>query len=150
MKKVHFSNIIILIFLLTISISCKRQDSPETVTRKFANHLLLGEYEQAKQYGTSSTIQMIEMMESLASVGIYEPEEEEVQTISDADVECQVNETNAVCTYTEYGEPIEVNLIKVDQKWFVDFPLDEFLEDEEWYEEDEDNWEFNGEEVIVN
>ncbi len=148
MKKLHVVNIIMLILFLTLS--CKRQEGPETVTRKFANHLLLGEYEQAKQYGTSSTIQMIEMMESLASVGIYEPEDEEVQTITDANIECQINENSAVCTYIEYGEPIAVNLIKVDKKWFVDFPLEDFLEDEEWYEEDEDNWEFDGEKIISN
>jgi len=125
--------------------SCKSEESPETVTRKFANHFAAAEYQQATQYGTESTKQLLEMMESLASVGFYLPEEDEIVTITDQDVTCEITGESAICSYLEYGERIELNLIKADNKWLIDIALDDFTEDESWYEEsdEEDEWFLN-------
>lgn len=124
--------------------SCKTEDGPEIVTRKFANHFAAAEYQQATQYGTESTIQLLEMMESLASVGFYLPEEEDIVTITDDDITCKITGETAVCSYLEYGEQIELNLLKRDGKWLIDIALDDFSEDESWYEDsEEDEWFLN-------
>jgi hypothetical protein len=143
--------IFVLLFVAFIIVSCNKEDRPEVVTRKFANHFALGEYDQAKQYGTEATIKQLEMMESLASIGVYLPDEENIEIISDKDVECVIlSDTTSVCKYLEYGEIVEIQLVKIDKKWFVDFPLEDYLDDEEWYEdsdEEEDDWEFDGTEL---
>jgi hypothetical protein len=149
------SRIIFMILLVTFTLaSCNREDSPEVVTRKFANHFALGEYDQAKQYGTESTIKQLEMMESLASIGVYLPDEENIEIISDKDVECEMtSDSTSICKYLEYGELVEIQLVKIDKKWFIDFPLDDYLNDDEWYEDaedEEDDWEFDGTESQLN
>jgi hypothetical protein len=125
----------------TVLHSCKSEEDPETVTRKFANHFAAAEYQQATQYGTESTIQLLEMMESLASVGFYLPEEEDIVTITEDDITCQINGESAICSYLEYGEQIDLNLVKREGKWLIDIALDDFTEDESWYEDaEEDEW----------
>ncbi len=142
MKSIKFLWIILLISMILQS--CKSEESPETITRKFANHFAAAEYLQATQYGTESTVELLEMMESLASVGFYLPEEEDIVTITDDDVTCKINGETALCSYLEYGEPIELELIKRDGKWLIDIALDNFSEDESWYDDsEEDEWFLN-------
>ncbi len=118
--------------------------------KKFTNHLMAEEYDQAAQYGTESTKQMVEMLEALASVGSYM--DEEIIIYTDSDFDCTVTDDTAVCRYVEYGEPVEATLVKVDGTWLVDIPMDDmYNDDESWYEdenEDEDkDWEFDGTET---
>jgi hypothetical protein len=153
MKKIKIA--LLALILVVIFASCSQEDSPETVTRKFANHFAMGEYKEAAQYGTANTIQLLEMMETLASIGAYLPHEDDsIELITDRDVECLITDNTAVCTYLEYGELVDLNLLKMDGKWLVDFPLDDFFNDEDWYEdedEDEDeDWEFDGTEIRLN
>lgn len=138
-------NILWIVFLFAAVLSsCKSEDSPETVTRKFANHFSAAEYQEATQYGTESTVQLLEMMESLASVGFYLPEEEDIITITEDEITCTINGETAVCSYLEYGEQIDLNLIKREGKWLIDIALDDFTEDESWYEDsEEDEWFLN-------
>jgi hypothetical protein len=151
---------IILLLIIAVFVSCKKVDGPETVTRKFANHFALKEYEEAKEYGTENTRHLMEMMQILSSIGYYPPEEE-ITLIEDKDVQCTISGATAICIYLEYGEPAEITLVKQDNKWLVDFPLDDFQENENWFEdedsdavfmdeeEDEDEWEYDGQEVTV-
>jgi hypothetical protein len=144
--------VFMILSLVVVIASCNREDRPEVVTRKFANHFALGEYDQAKQYATPSTIKQLEMMESLASIGVYLPDEENIQIIADKDIECVItSDTTATCKYLEYGEMVEIALLKVDKKWLIHFPFDDFLNDDEWYDDDEeDDWEFDGTELQLN
>jgi hypothetical protein len=153
-------NVYIILLVLFAFVSCKRTEGPETVTRKFANHFALKEYEEAKQYGTENTRHLMEMMQILSSIGYYPPEDQ-VDLIEDKDVQCTISGDTAICIYMEYGEPAEITLVRQDNKWLVDFPLDDFKENEDWYEnedqdtvfeeddEDEDEWEYDGQQVTV-
>jgi len=150
MKKLRIA--FLALTLVVMMASCSQEEGPETVTRKFANHFAMGEYKEAAQYGTGNTIQLLEMMETLASIGAYLPHEDEnIELITDRDVECLITDDSAVCTYLEYGELVELNLLKIEGKWLVDFPLDDFFDDDDWYEDDEDDdWEFDGTEIQLN
>ncbi len=126
-------------------ISCLREDGPEKVTSKFVNHFAASEYLEAAEYGTESTVQLMNMMADWASVGFYLPEEE-IHTITHKQVSCIINGDNAICTYLVFNEPNELNLVKIDGKWLVDIRYDEF-DDEKWYENEEDaDWNYDGSE----
>ena len=145
MKK-HF--LLVALIILSTFLACKREVGPEVVMKRFANHFVAGEYTEAMQYGTPSTVQLLEMMEALASVGFYLPDEDEQEFYSLKDFDCQVSGNSAVCYYLEYGEMVDVNLVKIEGKWLVDIPLDD-LYDDQWYDEedwydDEEDLEFSG------
>ncbi len=120
--------------------ACKQEETPEKVMMKFANHFAAGEYTEAAKYGTPSTVQLLEMMEALASVGFYLPEDDQIEKYSLHDFECTFSGTTALCSYLEYGEIAEVSLVKAEGQWLVDIPLDDLYDDDDWFEdEDEDD-----------
>jgi hypothetical protein len=131
-----YTKVALLFFLvMVVSVSCKRTERPETVLVKFANHFAKSEFEEAKKYATAETIKHLEMIQALASIGFYQ-EEENVQIISESDISCTVEGNRALCTYIEYGDPIEVTLVKIDNRWLIDIPVDNF-EEENWLEDGE-------------
>jgi hypothetical protein len=128
-----------LAFLLAIAFNaCKSTDSPEAVTEKFMNHLIAGEFTQAKEYGTESTQQMMQMFEALESLGGETFAEDDVTPEQIKNIECDVDGDFAVCRFEEDGETSELNLLKIDGKWLVDMKKEnpfgdmDFSEDAEW------------------
>jgi hypothetical protein len=121
--------------------SCRQIESPEAVVAKFVNHYANREFEEAKQYGTASTIEIVEMTALLDSYGFY-MEQEEVHLISKDDVTCEVSGSTALCSFDEYGETVQLSLVLENRKWLVDmnmdFPDDFELDGSEFDEAEED------------
>lgn len=143
----------LLLVTLTVAVfftSCKQEDTPEKVMLKFANHFAAGEYTEAAAYGTASTVQLLEMMEALASVGSYLSDDDNIEKYSLDDFDCTVSGNTALCTFIEYGEKAEVSLIREGDKWLVDIPLDDLYDEDDWYEDEDDDWYSEESDSILN
>ncbi len=139
--------------MLLVFVSCKREEGPETVAKKFANHYVAGEYQQAAIYGTESTRELLNMMESLASVGYHHEDGNIPNEYTEEDIDCVISEdgNTAVCNYWYIGELEEIKLSYIDGKWLVDISLDDqYYEDENWYEEQNEDWKYDGSEAQLN
>ena len=95
-------------------------NTPEDVAEKFLNLLEEQKYDQAKKLGTKNTVEFVEFIESVASMGQGMMGDTEITPSEIKDLECDVDGDKATCTYTKDGEKDKVNLIKEDGKWLVD------------------------------
>ncbi len=146
---------VVKLLLVTLAVavfftSCKQEDTPEKVMMKFANHFAAGEYTEAAAYGTASTVQLLEMMEALASVGSYLPGDDEPELYSLDDFDCTVSGATALCKFIEYGEIAEVTLIREEGKWLVDIPLDDMYDEDDWFEDEDEDWYSDEADSILN
>lgn len=92
--------------------SCQSKNSPEYVADKFLTHLSNGEFEEASEYATEETGQMLSMAATFAGEMMEEREKHE-------DLTCEIEGDKAKCTYT-VGEEIDtIDLVKQDGKWLV-------------------------------
>lgn len=127
----------ILIIIFTVN-ACKTAMTPEEVTEKFMNHLIAGEFSKAKEYGTESTQQMMQMFEALESLGGENFGDDELTPEGVKNIECGIDGDTAICRFEENGEQSEVNLLKVDGKWLVDMQKEnpfgdmDFNDEMEW------------------
>jgi hypothetical protein len=129
---------LLILTLIFTATSCRQVENPESVLVKFVNHLALREYEEAKQYATESTIEIIEMTALFDSMGLY-PADDDVQLISEKDVTCNVSGSTAICSFPEYDEIVQVNLVLENNNWLIDLQMgmpDDF--DYEQFEQFED------------
>jgi hypothetical protein len=123
--------------------ACKRIDSPEAVAEKFMNHLIAGEFSKAKEYGTESTKQMMQMFEALESLGGETFSESMEAPDRVKNMQCDVQGDTAICRFEENGEMSELNMVKIDGVWLVDMKKEnpfgdmEFNEDVQWEVEEE-------------
>lgn len=119
----NFLQPLALILFLTIS-SCSG-NSPENVAKSFFDNMYSGNFEAAKEYGTTDTKSMLSMMESFGAKDQFKDK------MKDADVKVEVLETNvdgdaATCklkisdSKSDKTEEVDVKLKKVDGKWLVD------------------------------
>jgi hypothetical protein len=110
-----------LIAFITIGLfSCKVNE--EAKVRKVAKDYLIylnkQDYDHAKKLGTKSTIQMLNMMESFASMGSSETnpaENVEIEILY-----CNIKNDSAVCGYITNGNEEKINLVKIKGDWLVD------------------------------
>lgn len=134
-------------FLLVVAVAflfsgCKPEESPNVVTEKFMNHLSNREYKKATEYGTESTKQLLQMIETLESLGGDVVPEEEVRLIDAANIDCDIDGDTAVCRFQEDGEMVEVELVKRNGQWLVDMKKESPFGDMDWEEGDgEKSWE---------
>lgn len=144
----------LLILILSFSFvmfSCKRETKPEEVLKKFANHFAAAQYLEAADFATPQTVEMLEMMDALSSVGMHSNVKTEPHVYIIEDFDCEVDGDIAYCSFIDaaYDEKVEVTLFKADGIWLVDIPLDDIIDDDDWYEE-EDDWHFDGSEARTN
>ncbi|MFW5757647.1 MAG: hypothetical protein ACOC4J_00510 [Bacteroidota bacterium] len=104
----------IFIFLTLTLISCSPEQKAKAVADKFLTHIEKGEFEEASQYATNETGQILTMAESFMEEEIREQKPHE-------NLECLVEEdgNTAKCTYQAGDETETINLIKVDGEWKV-------------------------------
>ncbi len=100
----------------------KQEATPEYIAEKFLNYLEKGEYDKVKQISTESTKKLLETLKKI--VGIF-GEDEDVEPRKISDVICDVDGNFARCSYMAEDEEEEINLIKEDGKWLVDFEVSE-------------------------
>ncbi len=127
--------------------ACKTTDSPEKVTENFMYYLASGEYEKAGEYGTESTMQMMEMFKALESLGGEGILDDETKPERIKNIECEVDGDFAVCRFEEEGEMAEVQLIKQDGKWLVDMKKENPFGDMDMDWEDEMEWDLDDVEI---
>lgn len=119
--------------------ACKTELGPEQTTERFMNHLAQQEYDKAAEYATESTMRFIEMMEALQSLGGEFMDDEEIELLRAADIDCEVDNDTAICRFEEDDEMAEVNLLKKQGVWLVDMQKDTPFDEMDW-DEDAD-WE---------
>lgn len=115
MKKL-FSLVIVAIVIVAVSACGGKKNTPEAVAEKFLNHLNKKEYAEAKKLGTENTKQMLDMMESLSSMG----GDKEVKEVKIENLKCETTEDKSHCTYTSDGKEEVLDLVKQDGNWLVD------------------------------
>jgi hypothetical protein len=108
---------IVLILAVAFSGCKKSTESPESVAKKFLDHLNKKEYAEAKALGTEATGQIISMMESMQGMAGGEAEMPEVVY---EDMKAEVDGEKALVTYTVEGKEEKLNMVLVEGKWLVD------------------------------
>lgn len=136
-----FYGVLTLIVTSVIFSGCKRVDPPETVARKFANHFYAAEFEEAMNYSAPATIDFLERMQEISSVGLFQLDDEVIE-YEDSDFDCTIIDENAQCTYDEYGLLTTITLVKIEGQWLVSLQPEEPM-DFDWfedYEEEDDSF----------
>lgn len=117
--------ILLVLLALTLSFSgCKifssKKNTPEYVAYQFLDHLQKLEFSKAKPYGTESTKQMMDLMDSFLAMAADNPEKPTPKNTVIVMKKCDINGDKAVCSYTTDGNPGSIDLLKEDGKWLVD------------------------------
>ncbi|MFO8065960.1 MAG: DUF4878 domain-containing protein [Bacteroidales bacterium] len=135
---------------LFIFSACEKALTPEQVAEKFLNLVEEQKFEEAKEYGTEQTQQVLDMYASLNQMGASMAEDEEFEPGKIEEIECVAEGDKAKCTYTIDGEFDEIPLVKQDDKWLVDLkkesPFDDIDVDVD--EEEMEELEEEAEEVV--
>ncbi len=130
MRSLFFCFFGALMFFLTSCAPEKNDlpDNPEAVVRQWQQYLDNNEFEAAKQLSTSTTVSVLEMLETIMS------EEFSDSTITHTrflDLACREKGKNATCFYRiqEEGETIvdSFALVKVKGQWLINLPEEDTL-----------------------
>ena len=107
-----------------------KADGPKEVATKFLTHINAMEFEEAKQYGTKETNDLLDMLKSFAAMGGEEQKPEATAfTITDVKEE---GETATVTYKSEGSEEAEtLNLVKQEGKWLVNISKEDMNKDED-------------------
>ncbi|MDO9512479.1 MAG: hypothetical protein Q7J34_12020 [Bacteroidales bacterium] len=105
-----------LVGLFITIIACSSDQTPETVAKKFLEHLNACEYNAARDLGTESTKQYINLLESLGKG-------QDDANLSDKSIvidQVEMDGDTAICYYS-YDKTYEsIRLVKYDKGWLVD------------------------------
>ncbi len=115
MKKL-LSVVIVAIIIVAVSACGNKKNSPEAVAETFLGHLNKKEYAEAKKLGTENTKQMLDMMESVGSMGA----KAEAKDVKIENLKCTTEADKAKCTYKAEGKDETIDLVKQDGNWLVD------------------------------
>ena len=112
-----------MIVLIAFTFSCGGGSSePKAVAEDFLKALAEQDYAAAKELGTKSTVSLISMIESMASMipeDQKKADKEDIASLKMGDVE--IDGDNAVVYFsTDKKEGDKIDLKKVDGKWKVD------------------------------
>lgn len=106
-----------------------KADGPKEVATKFLTHINAMEFEEAKQYGTKETGELLDMLKGFAAMGDAEKPEATAFTITDVKEE---GETATVTYKSEGSEEAEtLNLVKQEGKWLVNISKEDMNKDED-------------------
>jgi len=125
----NFFNIFILTVLSAIFLSCKtgkdlsKKNTPEYAAEMFLTHLNRLEFEQAKLYGTESTKNMLNLMQSMVALVPEQPAPQQVQVFIS---HCDVSGDVGVCYYTTNEKSESLDMLKVDGVWLVNLKKESF------------------------
>ncbi|MFN3756185.1 MAG: lumazine-binding protein [Flavobacterium sp.] len=134
-----WSKSFLMMSLLFLVISCKKEDGPEQIAEKFLTHISKAEFKEAKEYCDEKSAGFLDMMAGM--VGENKPTEEEAGTIEI--IKSEINEDKAKVTYKNSNEEGEktLDLVKVDDKWLVTIDKENQNKEEgaPAFDEDEDD-----------
>lgn len=108
--------ILILLFLPFILLlsGCKNEEKAVTGTAaKFLDCLNAKQYDKARKLATPESKEMLDFMQSMASLDNNKPKPIE-------DLKCRIANDTAHCTYVQEFNEKTLDLVKVHNKWLVD------------------------------
>lgn len=113
------SLLILLCSLSMLTVSCKKEPSPEEVARKFLNAFNERKYDEARKFATPETGKLIDVMEKLTED--LRTQEEHASPPSIEVLGHIIDGDKATVTFreSETGEEQELSMKMVDGKWFV-------------------------------
>jgi|GEM_PF-3211196 len=117
-KAIIFYSIIIVLcaaVLVKIFIYDKIKNRPENVAKEFLQHMEKKEYAEAKELATAESATLIDQVGSF-DLGGKKEKEAKIE-----DMNCEINENTASCTYHKNGEIEKIDLVKTEGKWLVEF-----------------------------
>ncbi len=121
---------IVLAAALFMAACGSQADGPKEVATKFLTHINAMEFEEAKQYGTKETNDLLDMLKGFAAMG-GEQEKPEATAFTITDVK----EEGDTATVTYKGEGTEeaetIELVKQDGKWLVNINKEDMNKDED-------------------
>jgi len=113
-------------FLLFFMTACS-SNSPEQTAEKFLNHLANGEIDAAKEYGTSSTRSLLDLMNTFGGESAMreaiQKKKADGETVPKIDVyDCVIEGDKATCQTKdeEGGGNTPIMLKKIEGEWKVD------------------------------
>lgn len=115
MKKVK-SNFLYAVILLLL-FSCGKTDTPRSVAEKFLKEMSVQDFDEAKQYGTAETENLMNMMSGFKKISNDSTfVEVQYEIVREA-----VTGDNAIIYYQEVGKAGELQLpmVKENGKWLV-------------------------------
>ena len=121
---------IVLAAALFMAACGSKADGPKEVATKFLTHINAMEFEEAKQYGTKETNDLLDMLKGFAAMGGEEQKPEATAfTITDVKEEGD----KATVTYMSEGaeEAETLELVKQDGKWLVNINKEDMNKDED-------------------
>jgi len=100
-------------------VACGKKDTPEATAQKFLDCMNKKQWDDAKKLGTKNTSDMIDMLKTFAGATdqAATPEKKDVKV---ENLKCDVQDTTAVCNYTQEGEQKKIDLVKRGGKWLVE------------------------------
>jgi hypothetical protein len=121
-KNLFVVSIIILFFMVS---GCKTQSKkPENVAESFLIHLSKNEYTEAKKMATGDALEIIELLQSFSAISSSDTTEViEIKTPVIENMNCQITDKEALCTYIQDGKEGTIELQNVKGHWRVsNFP----------------------------
>ncbi|MFC1732337.1 hypothetical protein ACFL6I_18690 [candidate division KSB1 bacterium] len=94
-----------------------KTDEAKKVAQTYLNHLNQFDFEKAKELGTTSTVMMLEQIQSLISLS-----ETENETMSEDDltiISCDIDKDTAICKFEVDEQVQELKLVFIKKKWWV-------------------------------
>ncbi len=121
---------IVLAAALFMAACGSQADGPKEVATKFLTHINAMEFEEAKQYGTKETNDLLDMLKGFAAMG-GEQEKPEATAFTITDVKEEGD--TATVTYKNEGaeEAVTIELVKQDGKWLVNINKEDMNKDED-------------------
>lgn len=121
------AGLLLLVLTTPVLNACKtsrvRANTPESVARRFLEHLSMYEFDECRELGNANTDKMIDMLQVLMDLskekgqeGTFEKKQREITILKTA-----VDGKAAVVTYLDAnGKEQTLDLVREDGKWLVD------------------------------
>jgi len=106
--------------IVVLMCSCQNnRKEAENVARKYLNHMNRMEYDEAKKFGTNSTIMLLEQIQSFMDLSDTMGNRliDKKITINS----CQINSDTALCKFEVDGNIHELKLVFINERWWVHF-----------------------------
>lgn len=122
-------NILIIAVIPAVFAGCKtgkdlaKQNTPEYAAEMFLMHLNRLEFEQAKLYGTETTKNIVNLMQSMVALVPEQPAPQEIKVIV---THCNVSGDTGICYYTANEKSESLDMLRVDGVWLVNLKKESF------------------------
>ena len=110
----------VLAFAMLAVVACGKKETPEATAQKFLDCMNKKQWDDAKKLGTKNTCDMIDMLKTFSGASEQAAASTEKKEVKVENLKCDVQDTTAVCNYTQEGEQKKIDLVKRSGKWLVE------------------------------